>query len=140
MLVMAFGQSITFIGLQNSGLHKLGPADAGLGSAMQNTSQQLGGSIGLAVLVTIALRHTSHQLADGVAPAAAATNGYIWALRLGAAVTAAGAVVVATLFERVEFIPPDQAAIEAAEASAGRVTEPERKAAGVAAATTETPA
>lgn len=49
MLVMAFGQSISFIGLINSALHRLGPADAGLGSAVQNTSQQLGGSLGLAV-------------------------------------------------------------------------------------------
>jgi hypothetical protein len=121
MLVMAFGQSISFIGLQNSSLHKLGPADAGLGSAMQNTSLQIGGSLGLSVLVTIALRHTSSRLADGVAPLAAATDGYAWALRLGAAAMVVGALVVVTLFEHVAFIPPDKAALEAAEAAAGEV-------------------
>jgi MFS family permease len=42
MLVMAFGQAFSFVGLQTSGLHRLGPADAGLGSAVQTTSQQPG--------------------------------------------------------------------------------------------------
>jgi predicted MFS family arabinose efflux permease len=121
MLVMAFGQSISFVGLQNSALHKLGPTDAGLGSAMQNTSLQIGGSLGLAVLVTIALRHTASQLSHGIAPAVAATDGYVWALRLGAAVLVLGAIFVATLFERVHFIPPEQAALEVAEAAAGEL-------------------
>src|ERR1700728_559689 len=95
MLVMAFGQAISFIGLMNSGLHRLGPADAGLGSAVQNTSQQLGGSLGLAVLVTIAIRHATSEAANGAAAAAAATDGYALAVRLGAAAMLAGAVLVA---------------------------------------------
>src|ERR1700744_5778583 len=49
MLVMAFGQGISFPGAQTAGLHALGPQDAGLGSAVQNTSLQLGGSLGLAI-------------------------------------------------------------------------------------------
>ncbi|MEZ0093643.1 DHA2 family efflux MFS transporter permease subunit [Streptacidiphilus sp. EB129] len=122
MLVMAFGQSISFIGLQNSALHKLGPADAGLGSAMSNTSQQLGGSLGLAILVTIALRHTTSRISDGVSPPVAATDGYVWALRLAAAAMIVGAIVVATLFEKVAFTPPDKQALEAAEASAGELS------------------
>jgi EmrB/QacA subfamily drug resistance transporter len=119
MLVMAFGQSISFIGLLNSALHRLSPTDAGLGSAVQNTSQQLGGSLGLAILVSIALSHIARKLADGVAPALAATDGYSLAIKLGAAVMACGAVVVAIAFEKVDFIPPDKLAVEAAEAEAG---------------------
>jgi hypothetical protein len=45
---LAFGQGISFPGVQTAGLHGLGPQDAGLGSAVQNTSLQLGGSLGLA--------------------------------------------------------------------------------------------
>jgi EmrB/QacA subfamily drug resistance transporter len=131
MLVMAFGQSISFIGLMNSGLHRLGPADAGLGSAVQNTSQQLGGSIGLAVLVTIAIRHAMSEAANGVAAAAAATDGYALAVRLGAAAMLAGAVLVAVAFEKVNFIAPDKAALEAAEAAAGQTAEAAAQAAPV---------
>jgi len=120
MLVMAFGQAFSFVGLQNSGLHRLGPADAGLGSAVQTTSQQLGGSLGLAVLVTIALRHATVQAGHGVVAAAAATDGYALALRLAAAVMVAGAILVAAAFEKVGFMAPDQQPLDAAEASAGQ--------------------
>lgn len=120
MLVMAFGQAFSFVGLQISGLHRLGPADAGLGSAVQTTSQQLGGGLGLAVLVTIALRHATAQAGHGVAAAAAATDGYALALRIAAAVMVAGAVLVAAAFEKVGFIAPDEPALDAAKASAGQ--------------------
>lgn len=122
MLVMAFGQSISFIGLMNAALYRLGAQDAGLGSAVQNTSQQLGGSIGLAVLVSIALSHEASKLAHGVGASMAAVDGYSLAIKLGAAVMAAGAVVVVTAFERVNFIAPDKLAVEAAEADAGTFT------------------
>jgi EmrB/QacA subfamily drug resistance transporter len=121
MLVMAFGQSISFIGLLNSALHRLGPADAGLGSATQNTSQQLGGSLGLAILVSIGLRHIASQVAHGTSQALAATHGYSLIIEIAAAVMAAGAVMVALTFERVDFIPPDKAALEVAEAGVGEV-------------------
>jgi EmrB/QacA subfamily drug resistance transporter len=130
MLVMAFGQSISFMGLINSALHRLGPADAGIGSAVQSTSQQLGGSLGLAVLVSIGLRHIAHQVANGTSQALAATHGYSLTLKLGAAVMAAGAVVVAVAFERVAFIPPEKAALEAAEAGLGLATPAEPAPAG----------
>lgn len=119
MLVMAFGQSISFIGLLNSALHRLGPADAGLGSATQSTSQQLGGSLGLAILVSIGVRHIASQVAHGTAPALAATDGYSLMFKISAAVMAAGAVVVAFAFERVDFIPADKAALDAAAAAVG---------------------
>jgi EmrB/QacA subfamily drug resistance transporter len=119
MLVMAFGQGISFVGLQNSSLHQLGNADAGIGSAVQNTSLQIGGSIGLAVLLTVALHRTTSKLHEGIAPAKAALDGYSFTLKLSAAVLIVGAVMVALLFEKVAFIPPEQAALAAAEAEAG---------------------
>jgi EmrB/QacA subfamily drug resistance transporter len=119
MLLMAFGQGISFPGVQMSGLHQLDVQDAGVGSAVQNTSVQLGGSIGLAVLVTVGLRHTASRLADNVAPLVASTDGYSLAVKISAACMFSGALLVAALFERVEFVPPDQMAIEAAEAAAG---------------------
>jgi EmrB/QacA subfamily drug resistance transporter len=125
MLLMSFGQGISFPGVQMSGLHGLDVQDAGLGSAVQNTSVQFGGSLGLAVLVTIGLRHTASRLVDHIAPLVASTDGYSLAVKVAAATMFAGAILVATVFERVEFVPPDQLAVEAAESAAGEpVTTP----------------
>ena len=119
MLLVAFGQAISFIGLLNAALHRLGPSDAGLGSAMQSTSQQLGGSLGLAVLVSIGLRDIGRQVAHGTTQALAVAHGFSLAIELGAAVMVAGAVIVFIAFERIEFIPPEKAALEAAESALG---------------------
>ncbi len=121
MLVMAFGQAISFVGLQNSGVHGLDAHDAGVGGAVQNTAQQLGGALGLAVIVTFAIRHASSEVSQGVNAAVAATNGYLLALRLCAIVMAVGAVIALLAFEKVDFIPPEKAAIEIAEADAGLI-------------------
>jgi cytochrome b len=64
------------------------PLTAGLGSAVQATSQQLGGSLGLAVLVTIALRYALALSGHGVATLAATADGYALAMRLAAAAQA----------------------------------------------------
>jgi EmrB/QacA subfamily drug resistance transporter len=116
MLMMAFGQGISFPAVLNAGLHELGPQDAGLGSAVQNAALQLGGSLGLAVLVTIGLRHTATKLAAHVPVLVAATDGYALALKLSAAAMFAGAILGAVLFERVKFVRPEELALEAAEA------------------------
>jgi hypothetical protein len=85
---MAFGQSITFPAVQTAGLHDLGPQHASLGSAVQNAALQLAGSLGLAVLVTIGLRHAASKLADHASASTAATDGYALALKLSAAAMA----------------------------------------------------
>jgi EmrB/QacA subfamily drug resistance transporter len=118
MLLMAFGQGISFPAVQTAGLHGLDHQDAGLGSAVQNAALQLGGSLGLAVLVTLGLRHTSSQLHDGVSSLAAATDGYSLVLKLSAAATFFGALLAVALFEKVKFVPPEELALEAAEALA----------------------
>jgi hypothetical protein len=119
MLTMAVGQGITFLALTNASLHQLDHRDAGLGSAVQNTAQQLGGSLGLAIIVAFALRHTASRIGDGASPLVASVDGYSLALKISAAVMVAAAISVALLFERVNFVPPEQLALEAAEADAG---------------------
>jgi hypothetical protein len=118
MLLMAYGQGIAFPVLQNAALYQVGPTDAGLGSGVQNTFLQLGGSLGLSVLVTLGLRHSAHALADG-ATRLAATDGYSLLLRIAALVMLVGAVIVTLLFERVPFVPPDAQALMAVEGVAG---------------------
>jgi sugar phosphate permease len=69
-------------------------ADAGLASGIFNTSQQIGGALGLAVLSTLAASRTASLTADGVDHAAALTRGFHVAFAVGAAFLASGLVVL----------------------------------------------
>ena len=55
MIIMSFGCALYFIPNASTGLHGAGEHDAGVASAMINTSQQIGGSLGAALLNTIAI-------------------------------------------------------------------------------------
>ena len=58
--------------------------EAGLASGLINTSQQIGGGIGLAILSTVATTRTNHLLAEGTSPPAALTEGFRVAFWVGA--------------------------------------------------------
>ena len=94
ILLLSFGMGAAFPALQIAAMHQVSKENAGLGSAVQNTVLQIGGSLGLAVLVTLALRRASSAIAAGTAPAVAATQGYALAFR-GAAFAMLAAAVVA---------------------------------------------
>src|SRR5439155_19151843 len=94
ILLLSFGMGAAFPALQIAALHDVSAEDAGLGSAVQNTVVQIGGSLGLAVLVTLALRRTASALSAGTATAVAATQGYTLAFK-GAAFALFGAAGVA---------------------------------------------
>lgn len=96
-MILAVGLGMGLPALQNAALHKVSDADAGLASGMQTAVQQLGSALGLAVLVTIALR-----AADPAATAAgASTSGYQLAFTAAAGTLAAGALLVLILMRRV---------------------------------------
>jgi EmrB/QacA subfamily drug resistance transporter len=72
--------------------------DSGLASGLINTSQQVGGAIGVAAIAAIATARTNDLLAAGESlPAAALTEGYQTGYLVAAAVALAGAAVVAAL-------------------------------------------
>jgi EmrB/QacA subfamily drug resistance transporter len=101
MVVVAIGLGMGLPALQNAGLHEVSEQDAGLGSGVQTALQALGGALGVAVLVTVALRRTAAELAAGVPAAQAMTAGYQLAYRVGAGALIVGAVITLALMRRI---------------------------------------
>jgi MFS family permease len=100
--IIVFGgfSGLCYPGLVSSALHLVTEQDAGLGSGVQTAMQQVGAALGLAVLVTIALRYTQDRTQAGVLSAIAQTDGYALAFRVSAAALAvAGVLVLAVLQE-----------------------------------------
>jgi hypothetical protein len=98
MLLMSVGMALVFIPLSTTALHAVGNHDAGVASAMINTTQQVGGSLGTALLNTVAATATASYLTanaalgDAAVPAAL-TEGYTRAFLVGAMLLLAAAVV-----------------------------------------------
>ena len=75
-LLFGFGLALAFIPVSIAALAGVGPREAGLASGLLNTSQQVGGAIGVAVASTVAITHATHLLHTGHSQAAALTSGY----------------------------------------------------------------
>jgi EmrB/QacA subfamily drug resistance transporter len=86
------------------------PEQNGLASGVVNTSRLVGGTLGLAVLSTIATSHTNSLLAGGHGQLDALTDGYKLAFLVAAGFCAAGVVAAATLLRHLEADPVPQAA------------------------------
>jgi len=77
--------------------------DAGVASGLIDTSQQLGGAIGIAVAATVATSHSRVLLGQGHAVAAALTGGFQWAFWVSALTALAAIPVTFLLIRRREF-------------------------------------
>jgi EmrB/QacA subfamily drug resistance transporter len=102
MVVMSIGMAFTFIPTATVALHGIEHRDAGVASATINTSQQVGASLGTALMSTVAVTATAtflaanQSLGAGAMPAAL-TYGYTRGFYVGAALLAGAAVVVLVL-------------------------------------------
>jgi MFS family permease len=74
---------------------------AGLASGLVNTSRQVGGGLGIAVLITLATTRTSHLIGGGQAVPQALTEGFRLGYYIGAGLTAAAALATFTLLPRI---------------------------------------
>jgi MFS family permease len=92
-LLIAVGLGFSFVPISIAALAGVQPAEAGLASGLINTSQQIGGALGIAALSAIATSTTSDEVSAGTAPALALTNGFTAAFIAGGIVAFAGILV-----------------------------------------------
>lgn len=101
MLLIGTGFGAAMPALMSLGMSGATDADAGLRAGLFNTSQQVGGALGLAVLAALAAGRTADLAADGRTATAASTGGFQLALT-----TAAGLALLALLVAAVILRPP----------------------------------
>jgi MFS family permease len=123
-LLSGIGLALAFVPVQIASLTGVQPAEAGAASGLINTSQQVGGAVGLAAATTIATTFTNHYVNGHVGvntfSGSALTHGFGIAFYVLAALAALGAVVAAVFVEsqraepQPETIPADAIELEAA--------------------------
>jgi EmrB/QacA subfamily drug resistance transporter len=94
MLLLGLGAGTAFPALMNLAMSGATPQDAGLASGLVNTTAQVGGALGLAVLATLATSHSNALKASGHPTASALTSGYHLAIWVAAALVGCALVVV----------------------------------------------
>jgi EmrB/QacA subfamily drug resistance transporter len=92
-LLVAVGIGCSVVASTIAATMSAGPAQAGLSSALVNTARQVGGGLGLAVLISLATRETSVLIGDGEPIAEALTDGFALAYLVGACLVAVAAVL-----------------------------------------------
>jgi hypothetical protein len=100
MLLMGVGAGLAFPSLMTLAMSGATSSDSGLASGLVNTSQQVGGALGLAVLTSLATSRTDVLLADGQSNAAALTDGYQLAWWIGAALLGAAILIALAVLQR----------------------------------------
>ncbi len=123
IVIMSLGMAAVFIPASSTALVGVGKHDAGVASALLTTSQQVGGSLGLALLSTFSISATATRLSDlaagGADPSAAATlataqvAGFHVAYLGGAIMLALGFVAALTLITAKKDDLPAEAAVAA---------------------------
>jgi EmrB/QacA subfamily drug resistance transporter len=102
-LLIAVGLGFSFVPISIAALAGVRSEEAGLASGLFNTSQQIGGALGIAALSAIATSTTENAVASGTAAPAALTDGFEAAFIWGAIVAAVGIVVALVLVRRSEL-------------------------------------
>ena len=112
MVLLGAGAGLAFPALMTLSMSGASPSDAGLASGLVNTTLQVGGAIGLAVLATLASSETGRLRESGESALAALNGGYHLAYLIGAG------LILAAIAVAVSVLQPERKAAE----KAARVT------------------
>jgi EmrB/QacA subfamily drug resistance transporter len=99
MVLLGVGAGLVFPALMTLAMSAATPEDSGLASGLVNTTQQVGGALGLAVLATLSSTRTGSLLAHGASNATALTDGYHLAFTIAAGLVLA-AIAIGLVFLR----------------------------------------
>ncbi len=102
LLMFGLGAGLSFPALMNIAMSGATDEDAGLASGLVNTSAQVGGALGLALLATLSASRTEALAKGGEQMASALTGGYHLAFLIGAGLVLLATVVAAVVIEKPE--------------------------------------
>jgi EmrB/QacA subfamily drug resistance transporter len=106
-LLISIGLGFSFVPISIAALAGVQPSEAGLASGLINTSQQIGGALGVAILSTIATTTTDDAVAAGDAVPVALTDGFQAAFLVGAAIALVGILVSLFIVRREDLTPQE---------------------------------
>ena len=119
-MLAAIGLGLSFVPVTIAAVTNVKPDEAGLASGLINTSQQVGGALGLAILATVATSTTDNVFASGERnPAVALTEGFQDAFLVGAGMALLAAVLAAVLISSKDSREHAEAARRGEAAPAG---------------------
>ena len=102
-LIIGVGIGFSFVPISIAALAGVKPSEAGLASGLINTSQQIGGALGIAALSTIATSQAEDSVLNGAALPVALVDGFSSAFTVGAVFAALGLLAALTLIRRDEL-------------------------------------
>ncbi|HEY2435563.1 MAG TPA: MFS transporter [Solirubrobacteraceae bacterium] len=112
MLLLGVGAGLAFPSLMTLAMSGATPSEAGLASGLVNTSLQVGGALGLALLASLSTTRTSHLLASGSSQASALTGGYHLAWVVSAGIAAAALIVAVVVLKGVQTGEAEDQAVD----------------------------
>jgi hypothetical protein len=118
MILLGIGAGLCFPALMTLAMSGATQSDAGLASGLINTTAQVGGALGLAVLATLSATRTEEMIGDGESTAAALTSGYHLAFGIGAALVLVAIAIAATVLEPEREAEPEADELDCADCEA----------------------
>ena len=115
-LLIGVGMGFSFVPISIAALAGITSTEAGLASGLINTSQQIGGALGIAILATVSTTRTDNLLASGTEQAAALTGGFSLAFWVAAAFAVVSLVATIVLLRRDDLavVEAEQQPLQAA--------------------------
>jgi MFS family permease len=108
MILIGLGAGLGFPSLMTLAMSSVDERDSGLASGLVNTSVQVGGAVGLAILATLATDRTEGLVTDGEPVAEALNSGYHFAYLVGAGLVLAAIVIAVTVLRaRLPEVAPE---------------------------------